>query len=88
MSNIIVMAFSPRNIIGCFLKKRLTKRGRGSRAPQEFPLATPLYLRGTYYLRRVAICHQRQIKLRKGDSQVKSDGRQGGGVIRCCAWCD
>ena len=29
MSNIIVMAFSPRNIVGCFLKKRLTKGGGG-----------------------------------------------------------
>ena len=37
MSNIIVMAFSPRNIIGCFLKKRLTKGGGGSRAPQDPP---------------------------------------------------
>ena len=35
VSNIIVMAFSPRNIVGCFLKKRLTKGG--SRAPQEPP---------------------------------------------------
>ena len=26
-SNIIVMAFSPRNIVGCLLKKRLTKGG-------------------------------------------------------------
>ena len=27
MSNIIVMAFSPRNIVGCLLKKRFTKGG-------------------------------------------------------------
>ena len=27
MSDIIVMAFLPRNIIGCFLKKMLTKGG-------------------------------------------------------------
>ena len=40
VSNIIVMAFSPRNIVGCFLKQSLTKGG-GSRAPQD-PLATPL----------------------------------------------
>ena len=40
VSNIIVMAFSPRNIIGCFLKKRLTKGGvTGTPGP---PLATPL----------------------------------------------
>ena len=39
-ANIIVMAFSPQNIVGCLLKKRLTKGG--SRAPQDPPLATPL----------------------------------------------
>ena len=27
VSNIIVMAFSPRNMVGCFFKKRLTKGG-------------------------------------------------------------
>ena len=36
VSNIIVMAFSPRNVVGCLLKKRLTKGGR-SRAPQDPP---------------------------------------------------
>ena len=41
-SKIIVMVFSPRNIVGCLLKKWLTKGGGGvSRAPQD-PLATPL----------------------------------------------
>ena len=41
MSNNMVMAFSPRNIVGCFLKKRLTKGGgiTGTSGP---PLATPL----------------------------------------------
>ena len=34
-SNNIVMAFSPRNIVGCLLKNRLTKGG--SRAPQDSP---------------------------------------------------
>ena len=29
MLNNIVMAFSPRNIVGCLLKKRLTKGGHG-----------------------------------------------------------
>ena len=29
VSNIIVLAFSPRNIVGCLLKKRLTKGGHG-----------------------------------------------------------
>ena len=35
VSNNIVMAFSPRNIVGCLLKNRLTK-GR-SQAPQDPP---------------------------------------------------
>ena len=39
VSNIIVMAFSPRNIVGCFLKKSLTKGG--SRAPQDPPSLRP-----------------------------------------------
>ena len=47
VSNIIVMAFSPRNIIGCFIKKSLTKGG--SRAPKD-PLATPLTIYGCHYL--------------------------------------
>ena len=29
LSNIIVMAFSPRNIVGCLLKKGLQRRGHG-----------------------------------------------------------
>ena len=37
MSNIIVMVFSPRNIVGCLLKKRLTKGRGGSRTPQDPP---------------------------------------------------
>ena len=37
MSNIIVMAFSPRNIVGCLLIKRGLQRGGGSRAPQDPP---------------------------------------------------
>ena len=36
MSNISVMAFSPRNIVGCFLKKKRLTKG-GSRAPQDLP---------------------------------------------------
>ena len=39
MSNIIIMAFSPRNIIGCFLKKGLQRGVTGTPGP---PLATPL----------------------------------------------
>ena len=34
--------FSPRNIVGCLLKKRLTKGGGGHGHPRT-PLATPLY---------------------------------------------
>ena len=38
VSNIIVMAFSPRNIVGCFLKKALQRGGGGgSRVPQDPP---------------------------------------------------
>ena len=39
-SNNIVMAFTPRTIVGYLLKKRLTKGG--SQAPQDPPLATPI----------------------------------------------
>ena len=42
MSNIIVMAFSPRNIVGCLLKKKSLQRG-GQGHPRT-PLATPLKL--------------------------------------------
>ena len=35
------MAFSPRNIVGCLLKKRLTKGGRVT-GTSGSPLATPL----------------------------------------------
>ena len=39
VSNIIVMAFSPRNIVGCFLKKRLPKGGHGHpRTPPRYAL--------------------------------------------------
>ena len=41
VSNIIVMAFSPWNIVGCLLKNGL-QRG-GSQAPYD-PFATPLRL--------------------------------------------
>ena len=40
-SNNIVMAFLPRNTVGCLLKKRLTKGGH--RHPRT-PLVTPLLL--------------------------------------------
>ena len=42
-SNNIVMAFSPRNIIGCLLKKGLQMGGHGH---PRTPLATPL----NYYM--------------------------------------
>ena len=44
VSNIIVMAFSSRNIVGYFLKKRITKGGGGSHGHPRTPLATPLYM--------------------------------------------
>ena len=41
-SNNIVMTFSPRNIVGCLLKKRLTKGGHGHpRTPPSYALAEP-----------------------------------------------
>ena len=40
MSNIIVMAFSPRDTVGCFLKKGLQ---RGDHGHPRTPLATPLH---------------------------------------------
>ena len=42
VSNIIVMAFSPRNIVGCLLKKGLQKGGVTD--TQGPPLATPLII--------------------------------------------
>ena len=41
VSNIIIMAFSPRNIVGCLLKKGLQREGHGY---PRTPLATPLIL--------------------------------------------
>ena len=39
MSNIIVMAFSPRNIVGCLLKKGLQRGGHGHpRTPPRYAL--------------------------------------------------
>ena len=43
VSNIIVMAFSPRNIVGCLLKKGLQRGGHGH---PRTPLATPLQVSG------------------------------------------
>ena len=42
VSNIIVMAFSPRNIVGCLLKKKGLQRGGGGHGHPRSPLATPL----------------------------------------------
>ena len=43
MSNIIVMVFSPQNIVGGLLKKGLQGGGGGHGHPRT-PLATPLIL--------------------------------------------
>ena len=43
MSNIIVMAFSPRNIVGFLLKKGLEGRG-WSRVPQDPPRLEKYYV--------------------------------------------
>ena len=45
LSNIIVMAFSPRNIVGCLLKKGLQRGGGGVTGTPGPPLATPLMKR-------------------------------------------
>ena len=39
MSNVMVMAFSPQNIIGCFLKKGLQRGGGGVTGTPGPPLA-------------------------------------------------
>ena len=45
VSNIIVMAFSPRNIIGCFLKKKSYKGGvKGTPGPH------PHYALASYFV--------------------------------------
>ena len=49
MSNIIVMAFSPRNIMRCFLKKTLTKGG--SRTPQDPPPLTTALQSGKVHVK-------------------------------------
>ena len=46
MSNIIVMAFSPQNIVGCLLKKRPTKGGGG----HGYPRTPPRYALADYSL--------------------------------------
>ena len=47
VSNIIVMAFSPRNIVGCLLKKGLQRGVTGTPGPA---LATPLHRCGPGYI--------------------------------------
>ena len=42
-SNNIVMAFSPRNIVGCLLKKRL-KRARAPQDPPSYALESHIHL--------------------------------------------
>ena len=54
MSNNIVMAFSPQNIVGCLLKKGLQ---RGDHGHPRTPLATPLHWHQSGYQEKVAIRH-------------------------------
>ena len=42
VSNITIMVFSPRNIVGCFLKIAL-QRGGGVTAPQDPPSLRPCH---------------------------------------------
>ena len=55
-SNNIVMAFSSRYIVGCLLKKRLTKGG--VTATPSTPLATPMLPSHTSYI-SVLLLHDR-----------------------------
>ena len=57
VSNIIVMAFSPRNIVGCLLKKGLQ---RGVTGTPGSPLATPLigHMIGSYAMSKVSCVGQ------------------------------
>ena len=43
MSNIIVMAFSPRNIVGCLLKKGLQRGVTGTPGPPSLRPCSTLY---------------------------------------------
>ena len=46
MSNIIAMAFSPRNIVGCLLKKGLQRGGHGHpRDPPRYALGHYIYVK-------------------------------------------
>ena len=73
MHCIIVMAFSPRNIIGCFLKKRLTKGE--SRASQDPPSLRPcpVHLQKVVYFFR----QERKLKPLLGVSS-RARGRESG----------
>ena len=44
VSNIIVMAFLPQNIVGCLLKKSLQRGGGEGHGHPRTPLDTPLLL--------------------------------------------
>ena len=47
MSNIIVMAFSPRNIVGCLLKKKGLQRGGHGHPRTPPPSLRPCGVRNT-----------------------------------------
>ena len=70
MSNIIVMAFSPRNIVGCLLKKRLTKGG--SRAPQDPPSLRPCGGEKQEYRTGIRGGHGFESRLRRSPEFVKA----------------
>ena len=62
VSNIIVMAFSPRNVVGCLLKKSLQ---RGVHGHPRTPLATPL-LTDEVYVRKKS---KRRLERRKQEQE-------------------
>ena len=63
MSNIIVLAFSPRNVVGCLLKEGLQ---RGVTGTPRTPLATPL--RGSE-----KIAHHMKGETRENNHSIPTD---------------
>ena len=58
VSNIIVMAFSPWNIVGCLLKKGLQRGGHGHpRTPPRYALAEYHKSGNTFILLEVVFYH-------------------------------
>ena len=74
MSNIIVMTFSPRNIVGCLLKKRLTKGGGVVTGTPGPPSLRPCFLNYHYLsaLQCIKIVRRIYILITPGSQWVNS----------------